>query len=82
MMEQDVKITVLSRHTKHGKDISTVIPHRQSEAAVRYIAKARGLEVYLSTRPCRYHGPCVVRDLDGCCTTCLGEGASRPRARR
>jgi hypothetical protein len=79
-MEQDIKETVLHRWTR--KDNNEVIPHRQSEATVRYIAKARGLEVYLSTRLCPTHGPRVVRDLDGCCTSCLADGASRSRARR
>jgi hypothetical protein len=80
MIEQDIKFTILSRFTR--KDNSKVIPHHQSEATVRRIAIQRGLCVYLSTRTCRYHGPRVVRDLDGCCTSCLNEGASRPRARR
>jgi hypothetical protein len=74
MSEQDIRWT----KTNSGK----VIPHHQSESVVRAIAKARGLGVYLSTRYCQYHGARVVRDLAGCCTTCLDEGASRSRARR
>ena len=48
----------------------------------RYIAIQRGLDVYLSSRLCAYHGPGIIRDLSGCCVNCLAEGSSRSRARR
>jgi hypothetical protein len=53
-----------------------------NESSIRHIAKKRGLPVYLSIRPCNYHGARVIRDLAGGCLDCLADGASNARARR
>ena len=74
----------MTYHQEREDDGYTVdLPRRDlNESTIRFIAKKRGLPVYLSVRLCPTHGARVLRDMAGGCLDCLAEGASNARARR